>query len=99
MYSAMLSGITASLLISSVQAAACYSVNGTELIDGTYLPCHADAEASACCAINKEPPDICMSSGLCYSQYMGWKGFIYMNGCTDNTGQAAECPHICPDGM
>ncbi|KUI66061.1 hypothetical protein VM1G_02101 [Cytospora mali] len=38
-----------------------------------------------------------MSSGLCYAQDGGYKGFIYSNGCTDKTGLSNECPHFCPD--
>ncbi|KJZ79347.1 hypothetical protein HIM_01498 [Hirsutella minnesotensis 3608] len=38
-----------------------------------------------------------MSSGLCYAQDAGYEGFIYSNGCTDPTGKADACPHLCPD--
>lgn len=76
--------------------AECFLIDGTPAGD-SYQPCNPDAEFSACCATNKGAPDICLSSGLCYSQDAQFKGFVYSNGCTDRTGQAEECPHFCPD--
>ena len=85
------------LLVLPAQAARkCYGIDGTES-DGSQQPCDADADVSACCAINKSRPDICLSSGLCYAQDAGYEGMIYSNGCTDPTGKAKECPHLCPD--
>ncbi|SPN96534.1 uncharacterized protein DNG_00060 [Cephalotrichum gorgonifer] len=84
------------LCLRGVHAATCYGVDGTES-DDSHQPCNPNAEFSACCATNKDVPDICLSSGLCLSQHVQFKGFIYSNGCTDKTGMAAECPHICPD--
>ena len=77
--------------------AACYKIDGSPADDDSHQPCDPDAEVSACCAINKSKPDICLSSGLCYAQDNGYQGLIYSNGCTDKSGLAAECPHVCPD--
>ncbi|KAF3762628.1 hypothetical protein M406DRAFT_72612 [Cryphonectria parasitica EP155] len=78
--------------------AACYNLDGSDATDSSYQPCNASAEVSACCANNKgASSDICMSSGLCYAQMEGYRGLIYMNGCTDKTGLSSDCPHICPD--
>lgn len=77
-------------------ASKCYGIDGTPS-DDSYRPCDPDAQFSACCATNKDRGDICMSSGLCYSQDAGYEGFIYSNGCTDPTGRAEACPHFCPD--
>lgn len=97
---AILLGIANLWLIETVQAAACYAVDGTQYTDSSYVPCNADAETSPCCASNKGArSDVCMSSGLCYAQDGDYRGLIYMNGCTDSTGLSADCPHICPDGV
>lgn len=88
------------LIVQSVHAASCYTVNGEEYTDSSFVPCNPNAETSPCCASNKGTrSDICMSSGLCYSQDGDNRGLIYMNGCTDDTGLSTDCPHICPDGM
>ncbi|POR35720.1 N-acetyltransferase eso1 [Tolypocladium paradoxum] len=85
------------LFVSPLRAAKkCYFVDGTEA-ESSQMPCNPDAEFSACCAMAKDRPDICLSSGLCYAQDSGFEGMIYSNGCTDQTGQAAACPHFCPD--
>ncbi|KND87693.1 N-acetyltransferase eso1 [Tolypocladium ophioglossoides CBS 100239] len=85
------------LFASPLRAAkTCYLVDGTES-DSSQIPCNPNAKVSACCASNKNRPDICLSSGLCYAQDAGFEGMIYSNGRTDPTGQAAECPHFCPD--
>lgn len=76
--------------------AACYHVDGSRT-DSTFEPCDPDAEVSACCATNKRLPDVCLSSGLCYSQEPGFNGLMYSNGCTDPTGEDEACPHFCPD--
>lgn len=100
MRSAILLGTANLLIIQSVQAASCYTVNGEEYTDSSFVPCEPDAEVSPCCASNKGTrSDICMSSGLCYAQDGDNRGLIYMNGCTDNTGLSTDCPHICPDGV
>lgn len=89
--------ISVLVLASSTQAQKkCYGIDGSES-DGSQQPCNPDADVSACCAIKKAKPDICMSSGLCYAQDSGYEGLIYSNGCTDPTGLAKECPHLCPD--
>lgn len=86
------------LLVSqSTAASQCYRMNGDVLDDESFAPCNPDADVSACCSTNKNNGDICMSSGLCYAQMGASAGFIYSNGCTDKTGKAKECPHICPD--
>lgn len=88
------------LFATSVHAATCYSIDGIESTDPSMAPCDDGAATSACCSNNKGTrSDICMSSGLCYSQDGTSRGLIFMNGCTDRTGFAAACPHICPDGM
>ncbi|KAJ6438991.1 Cytoplasmic 60S subunit biogenesis factor REI1 [Purpureocillium lavendulum] len=76
--------------------AQCYWMDGT-ISDSVMQPCNPDAAVSACCGLNKERPDICLSSGLCYAQDTGFEGFIYANGCTDQTGQDEKCPHFCTD--
>ncbi|PHH88464.1 hypothetical protein CDD83_7501 [Cordyceps sp. RAO-2017] len=89
--------LSALLLAGPLQAARqCYWIDGTPS-DDSQQPCNPNDEHSACCAINKNNPDICLSSGLCYAQDSGFEGMIYSNGCTDKTGMAAACPHICPD--
>lgn len=95
----LLAALGSALFPSAVHAAVqCYSINGTRA-DDSHAPCDPDAEVSACCALNKSRPDICLSSGLCYAQDVNYHGLIYSNGCTDPTGQADECPHLCPDRM
>ncbi|ROW10975.1 hypothetical protein VMCG_00877 [Cytospora schulzeri] len=91
--------LSANLLFLPAQASKqCYFVDGSTPGDNSYAPCDPDADFSPCCANNKgNRSDICMSSGLCYGQDNSFSGFIYMNGCTDPTGMASECPHICPD--
>ncbi|RDA88941.1 hypothetical protein CP532_0662, partial [Ophiocordyceps camponoti-leonardi (nom. inval.)] len=74
----------------------CYGIDGTPSGESSQ-PCNADAVFSPCCDTNKAKPDICLSSGLCYAQDSGFEGFIYSNGCTDPTGMADACPHVCPD--
>lgn len=96
----VLLGIANLLFTTSVQAATCYGVDGSQYTDSSFVPCNATAETSPCCASNKGTrSDICMSSGLCYAQDGADRGLIYMNGCTDETGLSADCPHICPDGV
>lgn len=86
------------LLATTAQARTqCYGVDGKKL-DSSFVPCNPDADTSSCCASNKTDGDICMTSGLCYAQQKPFTGLIYMNGCTDQSGIAKECPHICPDG-
>lgn len=80
-------------------AATCYNVDGTESTDAAMAPCDPNAAVSACCANDKGTrSDICLSSGLCYAQDFDYRGLIFMNGCTDQTGLDSNCPHICPDG-
>ncbi|KAK3942116.1 hypothetical protein QBC46DRAFT_427782 [Diplogelasinospora grovesii] len=75
---------------------ACYMVDGS-VAPPSFVPCDTSAAVSACCASNQTNPDICMSSGLCYSTNGDHAGFIYANGCTDKTGESSICPHICPN--
>ena len=84
------------LLPSALAASTCYFVDGSSA-DSTHAPCTPDAKVSACCALNKDQPDICLSSGLCLSQEKDQRGFVYSNGCTDQSGHDAACPHVCPD--
>lgn len=83
-------------LVRGVSAAQCYHLDGTQA-DKTHQPCDPDAEVSACCALDKGNPDVCLSSGLCYAQEPFYRGLIYSNGCTDPSGESGECPHFCPD--
>lgn len=87
------------LLLPTAVRATCYHVDGTKYTDGSFVACDSTSQYSSCCASNKGArSDICMSSGLCYSQDGIHRGFIYMNGCTDSSGLSDDCPHICPDG-
>src|SRR5271170_3480310 len=74
----------------------CYSVDG-QILGDTYKPCNPSAQFSACCALNGTSPDndICLDSGLCQSTSGWFAGFIWADGCTDQTGQAIACPNIC----
>lgn len=80
--------------------ATCYNVDGTTTgLDNSFKPCNSSAEVSTCCATNKgSNADVCLTSGLCYTQGEGYSGMIYMNGCTDKTGKSDSCAHFCPDG-
>ncbi|CAH0051829.1 unnamed protein product, partial [Clonostachys solani] len=86
------------LLLAAVSAQkTCYRLDGSEA-SSEFTPCNPNAKVSACCHLNKEVPDICLSSGLCLSQQPGYEGLIYSNGCTDKTGKDAACPRPCADG-
>ena len=82
----------------TIRAAQCYGLDGSTL-DESFQPCNPDALNSPCCATNKADGDFCLTSGLCYAQTQGYQGFLYENGCTDQTGKSEDCLHICPDGM
>lgn len=89
---------TALFTLSARVQAACYNVDGSESSDVAFTACDPDAEVSACCASDKGArSDLCLSSGLCYAQDGNYRGLLYMNGCTDESGSASECPHFCPD--
>ncbi|KAJ4150936.1 hypothetical protein LMH87_011663 [Akanthomyces muscarius] len=45
--------------------------------------------------LDKSNPDICMGSGVCYSQTDDYEGSMYINGCTDKTGKAKDCAQLC----
>lgn len=75
----------------------CYTQQGDPL-DSPYSVCDPNADYSACCALNQTDPDICLSSGLCLSTYWGSSGSIWLNGCTDKSGNANACPSICRIG-
>lgn len=82
------------ILAPSLAWAACYFVDGTPGYSDQ-RPCDPSAEVSACCAtFRPDYPDICLSSGLCYS----YEGFLFMDGCTDKSGKANGCPQFCRDG-
>ncbi|KAJ6437291.1 hypothetical protein O9K51_10265 [Purpureocillium lavendulum] len=90
-------GAAALIFAAPIRAAKqCYWMDGT-LTDSVVQPCNPDADVSPCCALNKPKPDLCLSSGLCYSQDSGVEGFIYSDGCTDKTGEDEKCPHFCTD--
>ncbi|PFH56878.1 hypothetical protein XA68_15828 [Ophiocordyceps unilateralis] len=95
----MIPSLLALLVLASPLSAAkqqCYHIDGTPSADSSQ-PCNPEAVFSPCCDTNKAKPDICLSSGLCYAQDSGFEGFIYSNGCTDPSGKADACPHVCPD--
>lgn len=79
--------------------ARCYDISGNLASDDSFVPCNSTASVSACCASNKEFPDICLEGGLCYATHAQYTGFIYGNGCTDRSGKDSACPQICPGGM
>ncbi|TQV95874.1 hypothetical protein V2A60_001044 [Cordyceps javanica] len=72
----------------------CYWITGNEM-PPDFGPCNPDAANSPCCALNKSDPDVCMGSGVCYSQTDDYEGNMYINGCTDKTGKAKECAQMC----
>lgn len=77
----------------------CYSLTGTQL-DDTFAPCNLTAKHSGCCATNKKSgADICLDSGLCMATQNEFMGTVWQPGCTDSTGKATECPHLCPGSM
>lgn len=79
--------------------ATCYYLDGSTAPSNIYQACDPDADVSPCCALTKgSRNDICMISGLCYAQDGIHAGFIYSNGCTDQSGLSGNCPHFCPDG-
>lgn len=73
----------------------CYNIAGQP--DKRYQRCNTTngAAHSACCAINKTFPDICLDSGLCLASGAGDIGGIFENGCTDIQGTDAACPNAC----
>lgn len=93
---------TALLLLAAAaitSAQKCYSADGQQL-DSRYQPCFPQAANSACCMLNgtngdNQQNDICMDSGLCQSTSGWYSGFLYINGCTDKTGNADGCAKHC----
>ncbi|KAF1362937.1 hypothetical protein EJ07DRAFT_105468 [Lizonia empirigonia] len=84
-------------LVAAASQKTCYSLTGLEL-DDTFAPCNSTAEHSGCCATNRPAgsADICLDSGLCMATTSEYMGTIWQPGCTDSTGKATECPHLCP---
>lgn len=92
------------LLAGSLVAAAaateqkCYGVNGV-LQSADIQPCTADLPAgshAACCNLAKNPPDLCVGGGLCYSQDSRTIAeLLVAYGCTDPTGDDAACRKYC----
>lgn len=94
-----------SILINPITSARnCYYLNGTQITDIAYQPCHSDTTRdSACCGTNHEGAghtgvanDVCESNGLCQN----WEGFDgvdpppklwWRQGCTDPTWQSPYC--------
>lgn len=77
----------------------CYSMDG-QALDSRYQPCYPQAESSACCMLNgtqgtDQQNDLCLDSGLCQSTSGWYAGFLYINGCTDQTGKADGCAKLC----
>ncbi len=81
----------------------CFSMDG-QALDARYQPCYPQAESSACCQLNgtqgeAQQNDLCLDSGLCQSTSGWYAGFLYINGCTDQTGKADGCPKLCSFSM
>ncbi|OBT76063.1 hypothetical protein VF21_03492 [Pseudogymnoascus sp. 05NY08] len=76
----------------------CYGVNGS-LQSSDIKPCTADLPAGshvACCNLTKDPPDICIGGGLCYSQDGNTIAqLLTAYGCTDPTGKDPACQRYC----
>lgn len=94
-----LSTVVLATIASHVTAQTCYSTDGQEL-DSRYKPCYPQAESSACCMLNgtqgeNQQNDICLDSGLCQATSGWYAGFLYINGCTDQSGKADGCPQLC----
>lgn len=95
-----LSSITVlATLASQVIAQTCYSADGQEL-DPRYKPCYPGSSSSGCCMLNgtqgtDQDNDLCLDSGLCQSTSGWYAGFLYINGCTDQSGNADGCPKLC----
>ncbi|KAK5946281.1 hypothetical protein PMZ80_000423 [Knufia obscura] len=71
-----------------------------QVLDARYQPCYPQAESSACCMLNgtqgeDQQNDLCLDSGLCQSTSGWFAGFLYINGCTDQTGKADGCAKLC----
>lgn len=97
--SVMLSKSAIPLLLAAVSAQkTCYRLDGSEA-SSEFAPCNPNAKISACCHLNKDVPDICLSSGLCLSQQPRYEGLMYSNGCTDKTGKDSACPQPCANSM
>ena len=98
----MLSRSTLLLALYAAAGAAaqtCYGLTG-DVLDHSFAPCNPDAKHSGCCATNRTTgADICLDSGLCMSTTSDYMGTIWQPGCTDSTGQATECPQVCPGSM
>jgi hypothetical protein len=91
--------ILSNSLYSVADAPQCYFNDGS-LASSQYTPCNTnlpEGSYSACCSLGGTSPDICLSSGLCYSQNFQHpeSGFIYANGCTDPTGKSEACQQVC----
>ena len=96
----LLTGLLAVASLSTlVSAQKCFSMDG-QALDAKYQPCYPDAEVSACCQLNgtqgaDQQNDICLDSGLCQSTSGWYAGFLYINGCTDQTLKSTGCPQLC----
>lgn len=82
----------------TAQEQKCYGVNGS-LQSSDIKPCQADLPAGshvACCNLTKDPPDICIGGGLCYSQDGNTIAqLLVAYGCTDPTGKDVACQTYC----
>ncbi|KAI4869581.1 hypothetical protein F4820DRAFT_383756 [Hypoxylon rubiginosum] len=88
--------VLGSILVPSIFAATCYSLDQEER-EG-YIPCDTTADGvnshSACCGIN----DVCMASGLCMStRNSDPAGLLWVDACTDRSFKNRACPSICID--
>ncbi|RAK96161.1 uncharacterized protein BO80DRAFT_417316 [Aspergillus ibericus CBS 121593] len=69
----------------------CYAPDGTPVEDDIYVPCIAiKGVQSMCCRLNDTDPDECLTSGLCYTSKVGYKGY-WRDFCTDETWESPNC--------
>ncbi|OBT50839.1 hypothetical protein VE04_08873, partial [Pseudogymnoascus sp. 24MN13] len=94
----LLLALLASAPTTTAQDQKCYGVNGS-LQSSDIKPCQADLPAGshvACCNLTKDPPDICIGGGLCYSQDGNTIAqLLVAYGCTDPTGKDVACQTYC----
>src|SRR5579862_602086 len=89
------------LVLVAAASPQCYFNDGSPATG--YQPCNSDIQAgsySACCSLGSAPGsnggDVCLSSGLCFWQGASQStGFIFADGCTDQTGKNPNCQQIC----
>ncbi|CAI7664602.1 unnamed protein product [Penicillium manginii] len=83
-------------LKTAIAKATCYSPDGNEVTEESYVPCIAiDGVHSMCCKMNHTNPDTCDPNGLCFST----KGYYWREFCTDPTWESPNClpKTVCSD--